>query len=103
MKTLLEDLDAKIKEPIPIYEDNQSVIFLTKSRQINKRLKHIEIKYCFVRNTRNEIQRNIFTLKYLNTSEQTADTLTKPLPVQPFNKHRQAFHVERRLSSTSLC
>ena len=48
MKGLLEDFNVMSVVPIVVYEDNQSVIQLL-SRWEHRRLKHIDVKYNFVR------------------------------------------------------
>lgn len=46
---LLEDIGYKIETPIPYYEDNQSTIRIVQEPRDRSRLKHIDIKDCFVR------------------------------------------------------
>ncbi|XP_071653225.1 uncharacterized protein [Temnothorax longispinosus] len=84
LKNLLVDLGVSCEEPIKIYEDNQSTIHLLQQWE-HKRLKHIDIKYNFIRDLK---ENNVIDVIYLSTKEQIADILTKALPYEQFNKLR---------------
>jgi hypothetical protein len=84
LKNLLADLGIDCKEPIKIYEDNQSTIQLLQ-RWEHKRLKHVDIKYNFIRDLK---ENNVIDVIYLNTKKQIADIMTKALPYEQFNKLR---------------
>ena len=45
------------------------------------RSKHIEMRYHYVRDM---VQKNILSIQYVATTEQTADILTKPLSLTKF-------------------
>lgn len=64
-----------------IYEDNQSAIRSCKSLQQLKRMKHIEIKFHFIKE---KIKQGIVDVVYIRTNEQIADIFTKPLNKQKF-------------------
>ena len=72
LKQLNQDLTG-ISEPVVIYEDNQSAIAIAKNPQFHGRVKHINLKYRFIRE-----QVNI-ELKYCQTSEMIAKKLIKGL------------------------
>jgi len=76
LKNILIDMGVSWKQPIKIYEDNQSVIHLLQ-RWEHKRLKHIDIKYNFIRDLK---ESNIIDVIYINTKGQLADIMTKALP-----------------------
>lgn len=82
LKNLLFDLEIGCEEPIIIYEDNQSCIHLL-NRWEHCRLKHVDIKYNFVRDLN---EKKIITVKYINTTDQLADMLTKALPKAKLDK-----------------
>ena len=65
--------------------DNQGALKLAKNPQFHAKTKHIEGKHHFVRERvlEGEIQ-----LKYVNTDDNPANLLTKPLPKHKFEKHR---------------
>lgn len=92
VKNLLADMKLEIHDPIEVYEDNQSCIHLLKGWE-HRRLKHIDIKYNFIRNLYAEKKIDV---RYIETAEQTADILTKGLPKEKFSKHRAQLGMLRR-------
>ena len=70
--------------PIVVYEDNQSLIHLL-SLWEHRRLKHIDVKYNFVREMHKNKEIDVY---YINTKEQIADILTKNLVGDQFFKLR---------------
>ena len=85
IKGVLDDLMIPAVLPIRLYEDNQSCIKLAKNED-SKRCKHIDVRHHHVRDN---IEKGIIKLVYVPTTDQLADMLTKPLPVQSFNKFRK--------------
>lgn len=88
---LLKSVQREVKEPVTVFEDNQPCISITSDPRKLKRMKHIEVQYCFVREL---IERGKLMLKYLPTDEQPADMLTKGLPAPRFRKFRDMIGVE---------
>jgi hypothetical protein len=76
LRQLLSDLGYEQKQPTTIFEDNQGCIAMTKNPVIQKKSKHIDIKYHF---TRERVEMGQVELKYIATEHQLADLLTKPL------------------------
>jgi len=68
-----------------VYEDNKSCIAMAKNRKFSPRTKHIAIKY---HHFRSHVNKSIF-LHSIDTLEQTADMLTKPLEEAQFVKLRK--------------
>ena len=85
LKHLNHDLTGAVA-PIMINEDNQSAIAIAKNPQFHGRVKHISIKYHFVRE---QVNSNNIMLKYCRTSEMIADMLTKGLGRVQFEKLRK--------------
>lgn len=84
---LLKDIDlifpvrqAKPEIHCNVYEDNESCIAMAKNRQFSPRTKHIAIKY---HHFRKYVGAQI-TIKSIDTKQQTADLLTKPLEASAF-------------------
>ena len=65
-------------EPTVLHEDNNSYPLH------HKRTKHIDIAYHF---TRQMIDKNVVVLVKIDTADQVADMLTKPLGNILFSKH----------------
>jgi len=74
-----------IKEPIPIYEDNQACIANATKDSSPSKLKHIDLRYHF---TRTMIEANKIKLVYCPTYHQAADIMTKPTDLLTFVRHR---------------
>lgn len=72
---LLNDFGISDVCPAPLYCDNQSAISVACTDTV-KRLKHIDIRYHFIKEL---IKNGKMCLKYIKTSEQPADMLTKAL------------------------
>lgn len=83
LSNLLFDLGFE-KHIFDIFEDNQSCIKLT-SKFDHKRLKHIDVKYNYIKDL---IANKTVSVKYLPTTEQVADVLTKSLTSVLFDKFR---------------
>lgn len=64
-----------------LHLDNQSAIRLIKNPEFHSRTKHIDVRYHFIHE---KFEERIFELYYVNTDEQTADILTKPLARDKF-------------------
>ena len=58
-------------------EDNQSAIAITRNPILHARIKHIDIRYHYVREA---VQEEIISLSYCPTDKVVADMLTKVLP-----------------------
>ena len=81
LKKLLFGLFGGKLDSTIIHCDNQSCIKLSENPVFHDRLKHIEMKYHFIRDL---VQRGTLKLQYIRTDEQIADILTKPLITTKF-------------------
>lgn len=71
-------------EALVIYEDNMSCITVAKQPRKHQRMKHLDIKYMFIRDAISTQQVNLL---YIPTEDQTADIFTKGLTVDPHEKY----------------
>ena len=85
LRQLQEELGMKDAGPTLIYEDNQGAISMAKNPVFHKRTKHIQIRYHFVREA---VEDEVITLEYCRTSEMLADSFTKSLPREQFERLR---------------
>lgn len=81
IRNLLVELGIPMDKPVKIYEDNQSCIKISEEPREHKRMKHVDIRFHFIREC---IQNKIIQPVYISTKEQVADILTKGLPAGPF-------------------
>jgi hypothetical protein len=93
MKHTLTYIQVQYDEPIPIYCDNTSVINISKNLVMHSKMKHIPIKYHFLRE---QIAEKNIRFEYVGTKEQVIDIFTKPLPREAF----EYLHQRLRFIST---
>jgi hypothetical protein len=77
MKQTLTYIQVEYDEPIPIYCDNTSAINISKNPVMHSKMKHIPIKYHFLRE---QVAEKNIRVEYVGTKEQVIDIFTKPLP-----------------------
>lgn len=75
MKKLLRDYGIP-QDTMVVYCDNSSFIDISKNPIQQSRMKHIEIRYHFIRDF---VERKVVSLEYIRTEHQNATFLTKPL------------------------
>jgi hypothetical protein len=92
LRKLLSDLEL---EPTVIHCDNQSCIKLTENPVFHDRSKHIEMRYHYVRDM---VQKNVLSIQYVLTAEQTTDIFTKPLSLTKFIYFRDKLGVAENAS-----
>jgi hypothetical protein len=82
-RSLLTELGEDMSRPTPICVDNQGAIFLAVNPAHDKKTKHIDIRYHFVREFIENCQGEIY---YIPTEAQVADIMTKPLSFELHNR-----------------
>lgn len=70
--------------------DNESAISLAKNPDSHKRSKHIDVRYHYIRE---QVDKKIVEISYINTKEQLADILTKALDVRNQEKFKKEIGV----------
>ncbi|GJS45979.1 copia protein [Tanacetum coccineum] len=81
MKQALVDYDIKLDD-IPVLCDNKGAIDLSKNPVLYSRTKHIEIRHHFLRDN---VQKGNITIEKVDSEDNIANILTKPLKREPFN------------------
>ncbi|KAL6335765.1 hypothetical protein AAG906_039528 [Vitis piasezkii] len=76
MKRFIYELGFRQQRYV-VYCDNQSVIHLSKNSTFHARLKHIDVRYHWMRDALND---NLFELEKIHTDHYGSDMLTKSLP-----------------------
>ncbi|KAH9321991.1 hypothetical protein KI387_016630, partial [Taxus chinensis] len=73
LQKFLEELGHKQKE-CRLYSDSQSAIHLAKNSSFHSRMKHIQLRYHFIRTT---LEEDKLKLEKIHTSHNPADMMTK--------------------------
>jgi Reverse transcriptase (RNA-dependent DNA polymerase) len=95
VKNLLIELGIQLS-PIPLYGDNQGSIFLTSNPVQEKRIKHIDLRYHFIRDVVHLKQVELF---FIEGAENPVDMFTKNLGCVKFLKFREQLGLEFYLST----
>ena len=85
--------------PVPMRSDNQSAIHLMHNPGGTARSKHIDVAHHFVRD---RVARGELTVRYVATTDMTADALTKALPAQPLQRCRSALGMATRVGDPAV-
>jgi len=75
LRALLKDMGEEQTGPTIIFQDNQGTISMEHNKVSNKRTKHIDIKYHYIREM---VDRKQISTTYVPTEKMIADCLTKP-------------------------
>jgi hypothetical protein len=86
----LADLKVNYTDPITIHCDNTSAISVPKNPVLHSKIKHIPIKYHFLRE---KVTNRVVQLNYIPSTEHIVDFFTKPLATTPFGYLRQKLGV----------
>ncbi len=83
-QSVLKELGLQSEGPITIYEDNNACIQFGKNPIHTSRMKHIDVKYFFLREL---IQRKLVLLQAVKSEHNVADFFTKVLQAQVREAH----------------
>ncbi|KAH9659734.1 protein kinase domain-containing protein [Citrus sinensis] len=83
-KALFADLGHLQHDPMTVYCDNQSALYIAENPVYHERTKHIELDCHFVRE---RVQSNLLLPLHIPTSMRVADVFTKPLGHALFHHH----------------
>ncbi|KAJ3522289.1 hypothetical protein NMY22_g11955 [Coprinellus aureogranulatus] len=91
MRTLLKEIGVEVKGPSPLMVDNQSALRVLNNPEHHGRMKHIDVKYHWVRDA---VKQGKIEVHFLPTQDMIADIFTKPLPRPAIEQHRRALGLE---------
>jgi hypothetical protein len=83
------DENTKV-DPIILYCDNQSTIFVSKNPAEHKMMKHVDLRHKWIQE---RVEAGEFSVEYVSTKDQIADIFTKPLSKQLFERFRMLCNV----------
>ena len=86
LRHLLHDIGLTQRNATVVHEDNAACIKMASNKVVSGRTKHMEIKMHFVRE---RLEACEIELRYISTTEQRADALTKTLPRPAFERFRR--------------
>ena len=86
IRQLLNDLHHQQDDPTILFEDNQAAVAISKNSQLHTKMKHIAIRYHYVREK--ALDKTI-DVQYCPTNDMVADILTKGLTLDKFLKLRE--------------
>lgn len=86
-------------ESFHLFVDNISVVRLIKNPELQKRRKHIDVKYHFVRDL---YLKSGIDVKYVKSENQTVDIFTKALPKPRFMYLREMLGFRSKSKTTNL-
>jgi len=91
MRQLLSDLHHQQHGPTILYEDNQAAIAISRNSQSHTKIKHIDIRYHYVRE---KALNETIDIQYCPTNDMVANILTKGLTFNEFSKLRELSGVK---------
>ena len=95
LRKLLGGLLSIKLQPTSIRCDNQICIKLSENPVFHEKLKHMEMKYHFIRYM---VQKGMVKLRYIATEENIVDVMTKPLSVTKFRHFRDKLGMAYNVS-----
>ncbi|SOV04864.1 uncharacterized protein UDID_17218 [Ustilago sp. UG-2017a] len=90
LKQLLRSIGIATGTPT-VYSDNTGCIQVSKDPAQHWKLKHIDTKYHFIHNN---VQEGRVQIKYMDTTRNLADVLTKPIGRQAMQQARSRLHLQ---------
>ena len=88
LKQMIQELGLEKDDPLPLFGDNQACLsWVNTDDMVSRRTKHIDVRYHYIREA---IQSGLISFSYVNTHDNLADLMTKPLPFATLVKFREA-------------
>ena len=76
LRNLFTELGYTVPTSSPLWTDNQSALSVAKNPEHHGRMKHLDLRFYWLRN---EVEKGTISIHHLRTDEMPADVLTKPL------------------------
>ena len=77
LRNLFLELGFPIEGPSRLLVDNQSALAVAKNPEHHGRMKHLDLRYYWLRHA---VESGLISIAYLSTQQMPADILTKSLP-----------------------
>lgn len=98
LKRLLEDLGHPVNGPLPILNDNNAAINLSKNPIDHNNQKHIDMK---IHSCREHVEKKNVSIDYVSSEDNLADPLTKPPGRLTLTRLRDKMGLRQRQRSSS--
>lgn len=92
IRSVLEEIEGKVKKPLVLHIDNKSAINLAKNPVLRGRSKHIEVRFHFLRE---KVDRGELEVTHCLSEALLADIFTKGLKIDRFLKLRKKLGIVR--------
>ena len=90
-RNILSEFGYTVDGASPLLMDNQSAINVSKNPEHHGRMKHLDLRFYWLRDT---VESGLITPSYIPTSEMAADILTKALPLGKLDNCRKLMGLE---------
>ena len=84
VRSLLDQIGIPQEDATLLLEDNTGALMMENAGQSTKRTRHMDIRHFAIQDW---VEEDIIILEYIDTSDNSADSFTKPLGRTLFNKH----------------
>ncbi|HVH80080.1 MAG TPA: Ty1/Copia family ribonuclease HI, partial [Stellaceae bacterium] len=91
MRNILTEFGYKLDSPSILNIDNQSAISVAKNPEHHGRMKHLDLRFYWLRDT---VEAGHITPAFISTADQPADILTKPLAREKMVRCREMMGLE---------
>ena len=89
LRSILQDIGMTQHEATILYEDNQGSLLMAQAQQPTKRTRHIDIKHFVLQDW---CEQDLITIKRINTTDNSSDTMTKATARTTFYRHMEYIH-----------
>jgi hypothetical protein len=83
-RSLLQEVGIEQKAATILFEDNHGALMMANAKQPTRRMRHMDIKHFALLDW---VEQDLLILEAIQTSNNAADTMTKPLTKQTFYRH----------------
>ena len=84
IRSILDTINVPQEAATTLYEDNQGALLMANAQKPTKRTKHMDTRHFALQDW---VNRDLITLRRINTSDNYSDAMTKPLQRSLFYRH----------------
>jgi len=87
-RSILQDVGIEQREATILFEDNHGALMMANAQQPTRRTRHMDIKYFALLDW---VEQDLLILEAIQTANNAADAMTKPLTKQMFYRHYNTY------------